>query len=99
MAPGTLRTLAALTDPTRRPPEARERLSNIILETHPASPFNLDHAKFLKNLRISRRGAAGGPSGMTADHLFPILASDRDSSLLAECASVMARGGRSGGGS
>ena len=29
---------------------------------------------------------------MTADHLFPILASDRDSSLLAECASVMARG-------
>ena len=51
MAPGTLRTLAAFTDPTRGPPEARERLSNIILETHPASPFNLDHAKFLKNLR------------------------------------------------
>ena len=72
MAPGTLRTLAALVDPTRRPSEARERLSNIILETHLASPFNLDHAKFLKNLRISRRGAAGGPSGMTANHLFPI---------------------------
>ena len=92
VAPGTLRTLAALTDPTRRPPEARERLSNITLETHPANPFNLDHAKFPMNLRFSRRGAAGGPSGMTADRSFPILASDRDSSLLAECASVMDRG-------
>ena len=29
---------------------------------------------------------------MTTDHLFPVLASDRDSSLLAEFASVMARG-------
>ena len=37
------------------------------------SLFRLEEKKFLGNLRSSRRGAAAGPSGMTADHLRPVL--------------------------
>ena len=55
-APGTLRTLAAVTDPSRRPPQARAYLDDIAMETHPVIPFDLTHAKFLQNLRTSRRG-------------------------------------------
>ena len=42
-------------------PEARAYLVDIVLETHPVSPFALSHAKFLKNLRTSRRGARRAP--------------------------------------
>ena len=45
-APGTLRTLAAVTHPARRPPEARAYLDVIVLETHPVIPFELSHAIF-----------------------------------------------------
>ena len=34
---------------------------------------NLDDKRFAQNLRSSRRGAAAGPSGMTTDHLWPLL--------------------------
>ena len=37
---GTLRTLAAVTHPARRPPEARAYLDNIVMETHPVIPFD-----------------------------------------------------------
>ena len=37
------------------------------------SLFHLDDDKFQHNLRTSRRGAAGGPSGMTAEHLRVLL--------------------------
>ena len=39
----------------------------------PTKPFILDLVEFLTCLRKSRRGAAAGPSGMTSDHLFPVL--------------------------
>ena len=39
-APGTLRTLAAVTHPARRPPEARAYVDNIVMETHPVIPFD-----------------------------------------------------------
>ena len=39
----------------------------------PATPFELDEKLFKRNLRSSRRGAAAGPSGMTMEHLRPLL--------------------------
>ena len=52
----------------------------------------MDEAQFLICLRTARRGAAGGPSGMTADHLHPMLDNDHDSELLSEAASILAQG-------
>ena len=49
-----------------------ETRSRAILEHVAQSPFRLDENKFLANLRITRRGVAAGPSGMTADHLRPV---------------------------
>ena len=45
------------------------------------SLFDLEENRFLGN-RTSRRGAAGGPSGMNADHLRPVLDSHVHSDLL-----------------
>ena len=42
----------------------------------------LDSKMFLKNLRSAWRGASGGLSGMTTEHLRPILDNSRDSELL-----------------
>ena len=39
----------------------------------PAALFELDQVEFLVCLRTARRGEAAGPSGMTADHIFPLL--------------------------
>ena len=79
MAPGTLATLRALTDPERRPPIPREGLSREVAETQPVERFELNTEEFLSCLRRARRGA--GPSGMTSDHLFPVLESERASAL------------------
>ena len=46
----------------------------------------------MQSLRSSRRGAATGPSGMTADHLQPVLDTARDTSLFLQFATVLARG-------
>ena len=37
-------------------------------------------------------GAAGGPSGMTADHIFPLLESEHDSQFFCQAASALACG-------
>ena len=47
---------------------------------------------FLTCLRTARKGAAPGPSGMTADHLFFILEGEADSELLVKVASKLAVG-------
>ena len=44
--------------------------------------FELDEKQFSKNLRSFRRGAAVGPSGMTAEHLRPLLNAPRILHLL-----------------
>ena len=92
IAPGTLATLRVLTDPEKRPPSARQELSDEILHSEPEEPFELNGLEFLMCLHTSRRGAAAGPSGMTADHLFPILESETDSELLTRVASTLATG-------
>ena len=45
----------------------------------------------MKNLRIARRAAAGGPSGMTAEHLRQLLECDREVAVFHQFA-IMARG-------
>ena len=92
VAPGTLTTLRELTNPERRPPMPRQELSQEIAHSEPAVPFDLDADEFLICLRTARRGAAGGPSGMTSEHLFPLRDSERDSSVLTRVATLMARG-------
>ena len=42
----------------------------------PEVPFELDQALLVRNLKSARRGAAGGPSGLTAEHLRPLLDSE-----------------------
>ena len=44
------------------------------------------------SVRTARRGAAAGPSGMTAEHVSTILDNEADSMLLAEACSLLARG-------
>ena len=92
MAPGTLATLRALTDPERRPPIPREGLSRAVAETQPEQQFELNAEEFLICLRRARRGAAAGPSGMASDHLFPVLESERASELLTEVAGLLSVG-------
>ena len=74
LAPGNEETRRALTDERRRPPTLRAPLSQDLLTSQPESPLNLSQEALLKNLKCARRGAAGGPSGMTAEHLRPVLA-------------------------
>ena len=73
VAPGDRNTLAALQDPVRRPAIPRDPLPEDLLTHVPARIFELDKGKFSKNLRSARRGAAAGPSGMTVEHLQPLL--------------------------
>ena len=62
------------------------------LQMQPHVPLHFDEDKFQHNLRTSRRGAAGGPSGMTAEHLRVVLDSPSCTSLLCEAASQLAQG-------
>ena len=65
-------------DPAKRPPAPREPLPRHLAEAVPASCFDLDPVLFSQNLRCARRGAAGGPSGMTSEHLRPLLDNPHD---------------------
>ena len=82
LAPGSEETLRELRNPLKRPPRARAPLPPRVLEHDPGRPFELEEDRFAQVLRSSRRGAAAGPSGMTSDHLRPVLDSVGDSHLL-----------------
>ena len=90
-APGTLATLAELTNPVRRPPRPRDPVPPEILGLEPEESVRLDEDQFAKNIRIARRGAAPGPSGMTSEHLFPTLESDRTLASVCQVAGFLAR--------
>ena len=92
VAPGTLATLRELTNPARRPPVPRQGLSDELRHSERRELFRSDAEECLLCLRTARRGAASGPSGMTADHLFPILESEPDSELLVQVVSKLACG-------
>ena len=85
LAPGTL------TNPVRRPPRPRDFVPLEILEMEPDEDVQLDDNLFAKNIRITRRGAAPGPSGMTSEHLFPLLESDRTLGSLCKVAGFFAK--------
>ena len=73
LAPGSRVTLAALRRHHAVP-------QNQIPELPPDRPiFHLDESLFSKNVWSARRGVAGGPSGMTSDHLRPLLEHQRTS--------------------
>ena len=63
-----------------------------ICSHQPVVPHTVDMKTFLQNVRSSRRGAAPGPSGMTMEHLRPLLQSDRDSQLFYEVGVEVSRG-------
>ena len=92
VAPGTLQTLQALRDPSRRPRPAREAISRELLDFEPATSLELDEGLFSKNLRSARRGATAGPSGMTTDHSRPSLDNVRDPHLLFSVREQLATG-------
>ena len=92
IARGNLSTLRDLTNPIRRPAAPREPLHEDLTRYVPEHDFQLDPDVFLANVRSPRRGVAAGPSGMTADHLRPLLESERDSEVLAELGASLARG-------
>ena len=56
----------------------------------PDRKFELDEECFCRNLRSARRGAAPDPSGMTCEHLQPLLESERESNLLHQVADLIA---------
>ena len=62
------------------------------MERVPERPFLLDDEKFAKNLRSARRGAAPGPSGMTTEHLFPLLESTNDTQAFCQLGNLLAQG-------
>ena len=88
VAPGTRETLDSLRDRRRRPPLPRDPIPREKLEHQPDNPFDLDEHKFLTNLR-----SAAGPSGMTTEHLRPLLDQSRDSHNLFMMAERMASRG------
>ena len=80
-------------DPVRRSLRqhaiVRDPIPRALMELVP-SDFELDEARFGKNLRSSKRGAAGGPSSMTTEHLRPLLDSPRDPHLLFDACQLLA---------
>ena len=78
VAPGNHATLRALRDPQRRPQAPRSPLAPKLIGFQPTALVELEQDRLLKNLRSARQGAAGGPSGTTADHVRPLMDSERD---------------------
>ena len=86
LAPGNPATLAEL---RRRPAVPREPVFKLPRD---APMFSLDETLFGRNIRSARRGAAGGPSGMTCDHLRPLLSNLRDLHKLYRVAEKFSQG-------
>ena len=91
VAPGTEATLNLLEDAERRPPVPIIEVPQGLMEHMPAAEFGLDQDKFARNLRSSRKGAAPGPSGMTSEHLRPLLSKPDDVHLLFRMGEQLAR--------
>ena len=90
LAKGDRRTLGLLTDMNRRPDRLRDPLPEELTAYEPMAMFDLDEQLFARNLRSSRRGAAGGPSGMTTEHFRPLLDDARGMQLFTALGSRLA---------
>ena len=91
LAPGSEDTLQALRDPAKRPQEPRTPLPRHLAHPEPGTQFTMDRDRFARNLRSARRGAAGGPSGMTVEHLQPLLDHPRDLQAFLNAAEKVSR--------
>ena len=89
LAPGTLATLTALRDPTRRVDQPRDPIPPALMDLIPQL-FVMDEVMFVKNLRSSKRGAVGGPSSMTMEHLKPLLESPKGTHLFYGASQLLA---------
>ena len=87
LAPGTPETLSELRDPARRPQIMHAPLSDDVVAFTSDGPLLLQKKLLVGNLRRARRGAAPGPSGITAEHLRPILESEEDTGSSSDCVS------------
>ena len=92
LVPGTNATLSVLTDESKRPARPREPLPREVLKHVPPVSFDLDEKLFLRCLRSSRRGSAAGPSGMTNEHLRPLLDDWASMQVFFKAGEVFARG-------
>ena len=89
LAPGTEQTLESL---RKRATVPREEVSRELIRHVPEVPFVLEDDRFNKNVRSAKRGAAAGPSGMTVEHVHPLLDNPKDLRLFNEVAERLARG-------
>ena len=87
LAQGTQETLQQF---RRRPQVPKDDVSREL--THSENTFTMDHNLFTKNLKCARRGAANGPSGMTAEHLKSLLHNFRETELFCQVGEHFARG-------
>ena len=92
IAPGTRATLQQLTDESKHPPRLIVPVPPEIMSHTLRVPFALDSDKFLKNVRSAKRGAAAGSSGVTVEHLRPLLDSVTDQQWLCKLAEQFAQG-------
>ena len=88
LAAGDRTTLNSLRNPERRPVAP---LPPELMTMMPRRPFDLDEDVFCRNLRSARRGAAPGPSGMSCEHLQPLLESEGDMASMCQVATLLAR--------
>ena len=93
LAPGTANTLQELQDPARRPNAPYAPLHPSLSEFQPDQPVDLPDDLILTNLRKARKGAAPGPSGLTADTLRILLDDDTATSNLIRVARKLAQAG------
>ncbi|CAE7358847.1 unnamed protein product, partial [Symbiodinium sp. CCMP2456] len=91
LAPGNQNTLAQLRDPARRPNQPYAPLDPDLLSWSPEAPVTLPASALLTNLRRSRRGAAPGPTGLTADIARLLLDDANSSEAFCEVAQLLAR--------
>ena len=78
LAPGTAETLHLL---RQRPDRPRDPLPVELVNHVPVQRLAMDEDRFADNLRPSRKGRAKGPSGMTNEHLRPLLENPQDMNL------------------
>ena len=91
LAPGNGTTLAELRDPERRPQQSYRDLPEDLMAFLPEQPLRLSWRRFISNLRGTRRGAAAGPSGATAEHYKIMLDDEESTNFLYAAASALAR--------
>ena len=78
---------ATLKELRQRPANTRDTIPPVPVD---GTMFNLEERVFCRNVRSGRKGAAGAPSGMTNDHLRPLLDSTRQTFTL-QSGELMAR--------